>query len=420
MSLSVHLPRRDLWWWIAPLLILALGIGGRTVFEGDALRDGFVNPWLVAACAAAICALGMWFEQSWARWVGLALLAGLIVLTAARFSQDFRVWRVGAMVAFLACAWGLWRVRLGNREEDDEPFLSLVLLFREPHFMDASILAQLASNAWSTEVDVVEAEEEEAPSPGDDDSPPRSMVGGVMPHFFCFHPPAFFTIHCFDEPYFDDPADVAESVPELRAQQAIMQHQAWLSVDLIQWMNEEEDREEAYRLIGKLLAELADENCLAVLDPVEGRIFVYDPETERKLRSDNPLEELQEIYYAPIATIDGDNEDMKAAVAEAHRRWPEFVAAFEERTTEDESPFLVKAPFSEQDAVEFMWVKVTGIENNVIYGRLGNEPANIPRLHEGDRVRVKEEDVNDWMCVVQGKPLGGFTLKVLGRRFEGE
>jgi uncharacterized protein YegJ (DUF2314 family) len=268
---------------------------------------------------------------------------------------------------------------------------------------------------------VIEGEDEESEdgeSTESEAAPARSMVGGVMPHFFCFHPPGFFTVHCFDEPYFDNSEEVAESLPELRAQQAVAQHQAWLSVDLIQWMDEGEDAEEAYRLIGRLLAELADENCLAVIDPVEGRIFVYDPETERKLRSENPLLELQEMYYAPIATIDGESEEMKAAVAEAHRRWPEFVAAFEGRDDEDDAPFLVKAPFSHHDFTEFMWVKVTGIENNVIYGRLGNEPANIPRLHEGDRVRVKEAEVNDWMYVSQGKHVGGFTLKVLGRRFE--
>jgi uncharacterized protein YegJ (DUF2314 family) len=155
-----------------------------------------------------------------------------------------------------------------------------------------------------------------------------------------------------------------------------------------------------------------------VIDPVEGRVYVYDPDTERKLRSDSPLEELQELFYAPIATINGDDAEMQAAVEEARRRWPEFVAAFEDRPESDETPFLVKAPFYHEEAAEYMWVKVTGIENRVIYGRLGNAPANIPHLHEGTCVRVKEEDVNDWMCIVQGKPRGGFTLKVLGRSFE--
>jgi uncharacterized protein YegJ (DUF2314 family) len=415
---SIELPRRDLLWWIVPLAGLSVAMAVRTLLEGDAVHEGFINPWLLGAAAAALCAAGLWFEQVWARWVGLALAAALVVAAGWKFAQDFAVWRIAAIGAFIACAWLLWRLPLGRRDED-EPFVSLVLLFREPHYVDASILAQLASRAWEASVEVADDEEGPPDRAEDDDEPVRSVVGGAMPHFFCFHPPAFFTIHCFDEPYFDDPEDVAESVPELRAQQAIAQHKAWISVDLIHWMGEDDDRTEAYRLIGRLLAELADENCLAVLDPGEGRIFVYDPETERKLRSDNPLRELQEMYYAPIATIDGDDEQMKAAVAEAKRRWPEFIAAFEGRDNE-ENDFLIKAPFSHDEFTEFMWVKVTGIENRVVYGELGNEPANIPQLHEGDLVRVKEEDVNDWMCVLQGKPVGGFTLKVLGRSFEDE
>jgi uncharacterized protein YegJ (DUF2314 family) len=418
MSFPFELPRRDLWWWIVPLAAVSVTLMIRTFAEGDAFHEGFINPWLLGAAAAALCAGGLWFEQPWARWVGLALAAALAVAAGWKFAQDFAAWRVAAIAAFIGCGWLLWRLPLG-RAGEDEAFVSLVLLLREPHYLDPSILAQLASRAWEATIEVVDEDEPPPDRPDNEDEPVRSMVGGAMPHFFCFHPPGFFTIHCFDEPYFDDPEEVAESVPELRAQQAIAQHQAWISVDLLHWMAEEDDRREAYRLIGRLLAELADENCLAVLDPGEGRIFVYDPDTERKLRSDNPLLELQDMYYAPIATIDGDDEQMKAAVAEAQRRWPEFIAAFEERDEED-SEFLIKAPFSHNDSTEFMWVKVTGIENQVVYGQLGNEPANIPHLHEGNLVRVNEADVNDWMCVLRGKPVGGFTLKVLGRSFEDE
>ncbi len=426
MSFPRKLPHRDLLWWIVPFALTSLWIAGWTIFQGEAIRDGFVNPRLILAAAAALCALGFWLEQEWARWLALTLLSAAAIATLWLAWADSSLWRMVLVVPLGACAWQLWRLPLQvSSDDDDEPFVSLVLLFREPQYLDAAILAQLASLAWNTEVDVVDADVEEMEGPDGNqelrESPEgRSLVGGAMPHFFCFHPPGFFTIHCFDEPYFDDPHDVAATIPELRAQQAIAQHRAWLSVDLLQWMDEDGDPVEPYRLIGKLLAELADKNCLAVLDPAEGMVFVYDPETERKLRSANPLEELRETYYAPIATIDGNDTEMKAAVAEAQRRWPEFVTAFEQRNADGDSPFLIKAPFSYEAFTEFMWVQVTGIENHCIYGKLGNEPANIPSLHEGSRVRVKEADVNDWMCVVAGKPLGGFTLKVLGRNREDE
>ncbi len=403
------------------MALAAAWIAGRAIVAGNAVHEGFISPQLLLAGAAFASAIGFWLLQTWAWRLTLAILALAAALNVwALVAEGFSWYPVVAIALLTLGVFYLWRLRRDDPdEEDDEPFLSLVLLLREPHYLDAPILANLASDAWNVEVEVAPGDDEEVePRRPDETGAIPTLVGGAMPHFFCVNPPAFFTVYCVDEPYFDDPAEVAESVRELRAQQAIAAHQAWISVDLVQWLDGEEDREEAYRRIGRLLAELADENCLAVLDPVEGRVFVYDPETERKLRSDNPLQELQDLYYAPIATISGDDEEMKAAVAEAQRRWPEFVVAFEDRPEEDEAPFLVKAPFYHDENTEFMWVKVTGIENQVVYGRLGNEPANIPHLHEGDRVRVKEDDVNDWMCVVQGKPVGGFTLKVLGRNFE--
>ncbi len=425
MSFLRNLPHRELLWWIVPFALAALWIGGSTILEGEALRDGFVNPRLLLAGAAAVFVAGLWFEQEWARWVGLTLLAVVMTVALRLIWQEFSFGWVAAVAILAFCAWRLWRLPIHNPAiEDDEPFVSLVLLLREPQYLDARILAQIASAAWRADVDVIDPDTG-VDDPTTDAEPDASFagqpaVGGAMPHFFCYHPLGFFSVHCFDEPYFDDPEDVAATIPELRAQQAVAQHRAWLSVDLLQWLGEDDNPVAPYRLIGKLLAELADENCLAVLDPDEGLVFVYDPETERKLRSENPLMELRRMYYAPIAAVDSDDAEMQAAVAEARRRWPEFVAAFEQRDPDSEAPFLIKAPFSYADFTEFMWVQVTGIENRYIYGTLGNEPANIPDLHEGSRVRVSEDDVNDWMCLVGGRPQGGFTLKVLGRNLDDE
>jgi uncharacterized protein YegJ (DUF2314 family) len=218
-------------------------------------------------------------------------------------------------------------------------------------------------------------------------------------------------VHNFDSPYFDDPSDVADDLPELRAKQAVEDHRAWLSADIVAWEGEEDDRAAAYRLIARLLAELADDNCLALVDPDLGRIFVYDPETEAKLRSTDPLRELQQPYYVPVQQIEGDDPRLEAAVAEARRRWPEFVAAFEQR--DDEDLYSVKASFTDGENTEFMWLSVGSIENDVIYGTLGNDPVNVKGLKEGQPVHTKVEDLNDWLFVAGEEPVGGFTVKVL-------
>jgi uncharacterized protein YegJ (DUF2314 family) len=316
--------------------------------------------------------------------------------------------------------WQLFRYSLGKDESGEEgrPFLSLVLLFREPRYLDSTILASLASRAWDADITVSRDDEEDGGEPADSGFPDdsrRGYVVGEPPLFIVMHPSALCIVHHFDRPYMDDPEATAAEVKELRIRQAIRDHRAWTAVDVMQWFGEEDGTAGAYRLIARLLAELADDNVLAVVDSAASRIYCYDPETERKLRSDNPLSALREEYYAPIISVDSDDADMQAAVAEARRRSPEFIAAFESRQPDD-TAFAVKAPFGEEGRVEFMWAEVTGIENDVIYGKLLNEPANVPGLHEGDRVTIPVADLNDFLCKVKGEAVGGFTMKVLAAR----
>lgn len=403
----------------------AVWIAGMTLYRGQALRGGYINPWLIGAALMAVVAVGLWGERKWAKWLGMVVLLAMALNTVGGLFVRGFAWLPAAAVGVLGwLVWDLWRVPVGRSksDEDDEPFLSLVLLFREPVYLEPTILGEMASRAWDADIEIgMEDDHEEEGDEGDSEAEMGSFLVGESPHFFCSHWPGFFAIHNFDEPYFDEAEEIVQSVGEMRVRQAIEQHRAWVSVDLLHWFAEEEGNEEqAYRMIARLLAELADDNCLAVIDPAEGRVFVYDPETEAKLRSDNPLEGLRDWYYAPILTIAGDDPEMEAAVEEARRRWPEFVAAFEQRSGDDDEPYLIKAPFTDGDDTEFMWVSVTGIENDIIYGELGNSPASIKTVDEGDNVRVKLEDLNDWMCIIDDMPTGAFTLKVLSERNKDE
>jgi uncharacterized protein YegJ (DUF2314 family) len=112
-----------------------------------------------------------------------------------------------------------------------------------------------------------------------------------------------------------------------------------------------------------------------------------------------------------VLPVSGDDPRMVAAVAECRRRWPEFVAAFEARSGEH---FTVKAPITHGDHTEFIWIEVTALENDVIYGTLGNEPVRLGPLKLGSKVRTAVADLNDW-CYLDptGEPHGLFTLKVI-------
>lgn len=56
---------------------------------------------------------------------------------------------------------------------------------------------------------------------------------------------------------------------------------------------------------------------------------------------------------------------------------------------------------------------MTGIENDVIYGILDNDPVDVSTVKSGDRVRVNVSELNDWMIGDDQSMRGGFTVKVL-------
>ena len=421
------------WWATAAIVAGAYSIYQAIVLDRWTIA-GWPRPSLVGAVAGIIFGASYFARQGWSRWFSAVWVAFLILSHGINGTiAGWSLWNIVGMVVLavmaIYCYFLFFRDKA--RDEDDgqekEPFLSLVLLLREPRYLDAAILARLASRAWGIEVtgaeDSTESDDDddaderpvvETENSSDDEQ--RAFIVGEAPLYMGMHPSAMFIIHQRDEPYVENLDEVAEQIGELRARQAVLAHRAWIAVDVMHWFGEGDGIEESYRLIARLLAELADDNVLAIVDPDASRIFCYDPETEQKLKSDSPLTALREWYYSPIVEVSSEDPRMQAAVAEAQRRWPEFVAAFESRGTDDDTPFAVKAPFGTDDNREFMWVEVTGIENEIVYGILKNEPAGIPDLHEGDRVKAAVADVNDWLAVVGDEPVGGFTIKVLAEQ----
>src|SRR5690606_35642883 len=124
-------------------------------------------------------------------------------------------------------------------------------------YLEPEVLAQALSEAWNLKI-VANAEEAKEFD---------GFVAGANPAFMVMvlQPTrAFFTIHNREMSYFDDPEDIAENVNNLRFAEIIRDHAAWLSVDFIGSSNPDLSEEEAYRMIGKAIAALADDETLAV------------------------------------------------------------------------------------------------------------------------------------------------------------
>jgi uncharacterized protein YegJ (DUF2314 family) len=216
-----------------------------------------------------------------------------------------------------------------------------------------------------------------------------------------------------DGTYVEDIGEAAERLRDFRCKKAIQEHRAWLAVDQI-GDPPAGGAAVSYACIGKLLAELASDDCLALYCPETAQMNSYAPDLLPLLWGPNPLAAFEQPRPDEVVGVNEDDEEMKAAVAEAWRRWPEFVAAFNRRRAMQ--GFAVKVPFHEGQEAEYMWVEVSNLDGNTIHGNLVSKPAMVSDLKLNDKVTVSLDDLNDWIFSDGKQMVGGFTSKVLEGR----
>jgi uncharacterized protein YegJ (DUF2314 family) len=113
----------------------------------------------------------------------------------------------------------------------------------------------------------------------------------------------------------------------------------------------------------------------------------------------------------PIVEVSGDDPLMVKAVEKARESWPKFVAAYEADAGEN---FSIKAPVTHGENTEFIWISVTAIEGDNVYGELANDPGDLGPLKLGSKVSVPVSDLNDW-CYIDGDGnlKGGYTIEAV-------
>lgn len=85
----------------------------------------------------------------------------------------------------------------------------------------------------------------------------------------------------------------------------------------------------------------------------------------------------------------------------------------------------IKVPFSDDfsnpdAAVEHMWVDRVDFDGTEICGILANSPNWLKSLAAGDEVRFPLEQLSDWLCVLQGKVHGAYTIQLMRSRLNDE
>lgn len=361
--------------------------------------------------------LGLWLRKEWARWMSIGLLMLMSGIGLWQLGQrGFTFVGLLAPLGSLYLAFLVWRefnpalLAQVDPEGTTKPMISFVLLLKEPRYLEARILAECASAAWGGQFTSSDPESETSSDDPKQETAESRFVVGQSPLFMLSTPEAMYIVNNFDRPYFDDIVEAAEAMPELRLRHAVEHHKAWLSVDLISPFDESRDRQSYYPPIAKLIAELSGQDCLAIYHPESGTINAWDGGMEEKLRGPDALTNFAEMVHAPVIQMADDDPRMMAAVAEARRRWPEFVETFKKREAAD---FAVKAPVTVGDHTEFIWLNVIGLEPEYVHGTLANDPVALQGMKLGDRVEVPVSQLNDWFYLKDDAPVGWFTVKVL-------
>jgi uncharacterized protein YegJ (DUF2314 family) len=112
--------------------------------------------------------------------------------------------------------------------------------------------------------------------------------------------------------------------------------------------------------------------------------------------------------------------ELLEASRRAREKLPELHKMFSAGLEPDE--FIeVKAPFETPDGGdEWMWVEITSWHGDRIKGLLENDPFEVPDLHSGQIVEVREEDVFDYIHQYPDKHQEGNTTSEILRKIEEE
>ncbi|RYG29545.1 DUF2314 domain-containing protein [bacterium] len=166
-------------------------------------------------------------------------------------------------------------------------------------------------------------------------------------------------------------------------------------------------REDSTDLMGRIVAALNDDTTLAVFAFHTQRLNVMDEKLLGMLTEGRGREAMETNTSDAIVGIHNEDALMNAAIDEARSRWPEFVAHFARRGSDD--GFLVKARFGDGDGAEHMWLTVDAADEEGVAGILQSQPFVLPRPRQGDAVRVERERVSDWIASVNGTAHGNFS-----------
>lgn len=287
--------------------------------------------------------------------------------------------------------------RLFGGERSEQPLVSLVILTDVlPNLPDDAIVAAVKRALPVSAPEILPGGQMPAPAYAPDAGPCRTLPVAVNR--------AVYGLLVAPFPYID-PADRSQDGDRPEFVDAFRRHRGWMAVDFVAGSSDD-----AYSVIGQIAAELIDEHTCLLFVPALGVASLPSPPLVEDMRRGVWLQHFHLSSLDHTVRKPANDPALEDARKKALSRWSEFTDAFDRR---DGDNFSVKFPFAQADKIEHMWIEVSSIEGDVVRGTLGNQPAVVTNIAEGQDVERRCEELEDWLYMRDGSIVGGFSLHAL-------
>lgn len=120
-----------------------------------------------------------------------------------------------------------------------------------------------------------------------------------------------------------------------------------------------------------------------------------------------------------VINVERDDPEMLAAIAKARGTLPQFWQAFE-TMEHGESNFALKVRIDDGGNTEHFWATDIEKRDGLIWGTINNDPNLVRSVKLGDRIKIPEVDISDWLYMRDGKMVGNETVKPLFKKMPPE
>ncbi len=126
--------------------------------------------------------------------------------------------------------------------------------------------------------------------------------------------------------------------------------------------------------------------------------------------SQEEKEEAQEPTFVAVAKND---PEIAKAIEEARSSIDFFLKIYEEHKENIGVYFAIKVPIQDGDTTAHVWYTFQGYEGDLLKG----EHFELPKeLMDHKSIRIKREEIEDWMINDHGNLYGGFSIRVMRSR----